>query len=598
MPASPLIFYFRSLGLLILAALCLPQATTAQSEEQMLIALPKKTLTPNGFIVYGRVESPSQNEDPAIVENPITVEGAGIEGKVKYYQITGDSLYTDRLPDLEMFFRFGGTLELVTPDSNLRKHDIVISEIMWGTDAGNSGKETDTQWIELYSPNINTQITPELYLLFTPFESHPHRVEVTPSHVSIALPNNDAVHVLDAISNLHLGKWDLPGRSGRKPYINVVSAYRDIIYPDSANGTQGEIRVPPGSYKDSWKATPEVDRRNILLSITKNSGQPVEKLSYVATPGTRHVPDSFVRAPLKISVRSDQVVINEVRNDVSRNNQDWVELKNVGRLTVNLENWELSIVTDVGEDTDLVDLPDYKMRAGDILLLHSRHPWFTTLAGGIDIQDPEAPQAQGAIHKYFVDPRLNLPNKGRFVLLLRRESDKNGEDTAIADYAGNGFFTDTSSAFNTDFWPRKSQPLPRDVAEFGEHNTFGSFDTAWARLRYQRDDGHHRDAWMEVKTQGGVGYDPGTDLSVSPGTPGYENTALKTRVDDKNTRTPIAADEYREGDLSISEIMRDPGPNRNQAQWIELYNSSLTEAVNLEGWELKVRNLETGMAPT
>ena len=558
-----LTFFFISLAILIIAILYFPQTATAQSEAQKLISLPPipdEGFLPNTFIVYGR----GKKADTGITDN------------VQYNQIT------ESMPDLEMFFKFGGTLELLTTNLNLRKHDIVISEIMWGTDAGHSEK-TNSQWIELYSPQISIPITPQLYLFFTPFENHPHRDIITPSDVSIQLPNNDSLRVLDAISNLHLGKWNLPGRSGRRPYVNVVSAYRNISYPEETNGTLHEISIPPGSYKASWKATPELGRRNTKISVP-----------YVATPGTQDVTDMFFRPPLKTSVRSDQIVINEVRNDTSHHNHDWVELKNVGRSSVNLEHWELSIVTGVEEDTDLVDLPDYEMPPGEILLLQTQHPHRTTLAGAVDIQDPETPETHGATHKYFVDPDLDLPNIGKFVLLLRSESDKNGKDLAIADYAGNGFFTDTSSDYNTDFWPRKGQPFPTDVANFGDNPTFGSLNTTWARLRYQRNDGHHIDAWAEVGMQGGIGYDPNADLRVSPGTPGYDNTALKTRIDDKDTRTPLADDEFSVGELSFSEIMSDAGPQRNQAQWIEIYNSSLTEAVNLEGWELEIRNLENG----
>ena len=558
-----LTFFFKILTLLTFVTLCFSQVATAQSEEQALISLPSGPdigFLPNTFIVYGR----ATNTEAGITEN------------VQYNQIT------ESMPDLEVFFTFGGTLELLTTDANLRRHDIVISEIMWGTDTGNNIEKTNTQWIELYSPHINTRLTPKLYLLFTPFQSHPHREDITTSDVSIDItPPEASLRVLDAISNLHLGKWNLPGRSGRRPYVNVVSAYRHITYPEGENGTQHEISIPPGSYKASWKATPELGQRNTNIS-----------LPYIATPGTRHVSDMFFRAPLRTSVRSDQIVINEVRNDTSRYNHDWVELKNITRLPVNIENWELSIVTDVDEDTDLVNLPDYEMLPGEILLLQARPPQFTTLAGGIDIQDMETPETNGATHKYFVDTNFNLPNTGKFLLLLRKEPDKNGKDEAIADYAGNGFFTDTSYDYNTDFWPRKGQPLPTDVADFGDNPTFGSLDTTWARLRYQSNDGHHTDAWTEVGAQGCIGYDPDADLHLSPGTPGYENTALKTRIEDKDIRTPLAENEYTAGVLSISEIMVDPGPQQNQAQWIEIYNSSLTEGVNLEGWKLEIRNFE------
>ena len=93
-----------------------------------------------------------------------------------------------RMPDLESFFTFGGTLELLTPidapiDPPLEKLDIVISELMWGVDTG--VKDTveedvplflteEAQWIELYN-TTNKVIEAELYLLFTPFISYPNR---------------------------------------------------------------------------------------------------------------------------------------------------------------------------------------------------------------------------------------------------------------------------------------------------------------------------------------------------------------------------------------------------------------------------------------
>ena len=180
---------------------------------------------------------------------------------------------------------------------------------------------------------------------------------------------------------------------------------------------------------------------------------------------------------------------------------------------------------------------------------------------------------------------LDLPANKKFVLLLRSESNQNGRDEAIEDYAGNGFFSDGF----TQFWPRVAQRRPTNVADFG-NNTFASRDQAWARLRYEEDDGHHKDAWEVLETQGGLGYAPGADLEYAPGTPGYENTALKTQLENEISPKPDA--EYDDGEISISEIMYDPGPNHNSVQWIELYNSSLTQAINLKGWELEIRSLD------
>ena len=293
-------------------------------------------------------------------------------------------------------------------------------------------------------------------------------------------------------------------------------------------------------------------------------------------------------------MNANSVVINEVRNDTSRANIDWIELKNTSSRSVDLEDWELTIVTGAGEDSDpedsdLVDLPPYIILKGEILLILNQHPHLTDLAEGINIEDPEAYLVRrGLTHKYFIDENLDLPANKTFTLLLRSENDQNGKDVAIADYAGNGFFTDNLT-LTTEFWPRLAQPRPTDVADFGT-STFASGTQAWARTRYEKDDGHHKEAWEVVETQGGIGYAANADHRYAPGTPGYENDALKTRL--KNKILPSSDTEYDDGDISISEIMYDPGPDRNRVQWIELYNSSKTQAVSLKGWELEIRNLE------
>ena len=66
---------------------------------------------------------------------------AGILLHVPYGHIPNsllDEPNSTRMPDLETFFDFGGTLELVVvaEDSTRAKRDIVISEIMWAVDRG------------------------------------------------------------------------------------------------------------------------------------------------------------------------------------------------------------------------------------------------------------------------------------------------------------------------------------------------------------------------------------------------------------------------------------------------------------------------------
>ena len=106
---------------------------------------------------------------------------------------------------------------------------------------------------------------------------------------------------------------------------------------------------------------------------------------------------------------------------------------------------------------------------------------------------------------------------------------------------------------------------------------------------YTANDGHHKDTWLHVTGDGadarwGVGYDRDADLAFSPGTPGYANVLIKDRSIDALGASTFA------GDISISEVMYDGGPRWNLIQWIEIYNSSLTDAINLKDWELEIRN--------
>ena len=236
----------------------------------------------------------------------------------------------------------------------------------------------------------------------------------------------------------------------------------------------------------------------------------------------------------------------------------------------------------------------FKLKPGEYLLIVERHPSETSLANGVNIEEAAAGTEvkAGAMHQYIVRPSLDLD--GVKMLLLRSALDKNSyqnkDDSgrnymtntapseAIQDYAGAGFIVVDSSVYNTAVWPFRGWTKPGDTEGIPSGNAF-------ARTRYNADDGHHKDAWDNVGHKGGIGYDPGVDLRNAPGTPGYANGALKDKLENKDDGAVVFS-----GDISISEIMFDAGPRWNLIQWIELYNASMTEAVNLNGWEMEVRN--------
>ena len=115
-------------------------------------------------------------------------------------------------------------------------------------------------------------------------------------------------------------------------------------------------------------------------------------------------------------------------------------------------------------------------------------------------------------------------------------------------------------------------------------NVIDGADEAFkAPLVYQRGDAAGGFGEKDLAKRGytGIGYDRTASKSdANGGTPGYDNGALKEKVADLTA-----------AEITISEVMVDTGSARsNLPQWIELYNSSMTQAVNLNGWKLMIEN--------
>ena len=640
MLSNKLTFSLASLVLLLMIALCLPVGAQ-QITDTTVVVLPAtgtSTVRLNDANAAETVAS-SLPQDGFVVYS--AAADVGIVSSVDATTAFGSF-------DLEEFFRLGGTLKLIAPTSvGLKKYELVISEIMWALDVDNPGDTATAndrrQWIEIYNNlEASTPALPEgtLKLVFKPFMHEKAAGTTIPATEGIgatAAPGtgvDGVAHiVLDSVSNMQYGRWDLPGQNGNTtaPALNpldpplkpLISAYRNIDY------TKGKAAgVPDGDVPGNWKATPALGSRG-----TGSTTVPRELI--IGTPGTEHVKDIVHAGVSKTSIPSNSVVINEVRNDTSPENVDWVELYNAGTTAVDLHGWELSLIDathaptaddsdkhaktdtilvgkeDGGSDADRFPRgADWRLGAKEYLLIVNRHPRNTSIANGINIDeviDGKEVKA-GAMHQYIVREKLNLPS-ANITLLLRNNLEKNAShkgvdsddakkraltDTApsanLMDYAGNVSFEVRTNEYNTLVWPFKG--WSKTAATDGKDGEAipNNQTQSHARKRYQANDGHHKDAWDQVGHKGGLGYDPGVDLRFAPGTPGYPNDSIKNAlVDDKNT-SDTADDVVFDGEISISEIMYDAGPRWNLIQWIELYNSSMTEAVNLKDWEMEIHN--------
>ena len=485
------------------------------------------------------------------------------------------------LPDLEYFFDIGGTIGLhdtaADTDKTKNSRSVVISEILWGLDFGETitttvNNQTKHQFIELYNTTADAIPLTGWKLVFTPGNDNG------------SVPDID----VDQVSNrAGISGWEVDegttGKSGRvKDTLatdaesaitpaRIISMYREIIYDQvekvKADGTPDPDRktqlagIPGGNVKGSW-ADSELRSTNRWI---------------LSTPGKKHIKRTDI---LKASIVDDtKFRINEIGNDVGGDN-DWVELHNVSGGALPLENYQLTVVTAKGTDTELFDFAGNKwtIPKDDFVVISTRHPSLTDLATGKNIAIPDADELnKGLKHLYVVKSGWNLPDSGKFTLILREAHDKEKTDTNLRDVVATAEGSFEDKGISSGIWPLKGIGKAHGEAINGAKNFA-------AGKVYQRESGTGRDKHnFKVAGYTGIGYDvKAAKVSSNHGTPGYANNA--------NREMLVDADE---GQIVISEIMFDRGGSERRPlpQWIEIYNSSDTAGVNLNGWKINIENI-------
>ena len=233
-----------------------------------------------------------------------------------------------------------------------------------------------------------------------------------------------------------------------------------------------------------------------------------------------------------------------------------------------------AIVTFADADEDIV------IPGGGYLVIVNTDPANTNLAVGQNVADPNSSK-QGVDTLYYVDADLDMPDTGKFFLILRTEV-KAGSHEKIADVAAgnNGYFglVDDDPNYNTDAWPLRS------VGAGAKDDLGKNDDQTWVLDKAK--DLFHADSWKVTEgNPPGVGVDRNA-TTFNSGTPGYANDAVQGEFFDADAKAKYT------GMINISEVMVDQ-TKRSLPQWIELYNSSMTQAVNIKGWELKILNVNS-----
>ena len=516
------------------------------------------------------------------------------------------------------------------------KHAVFVSEIMWARNSSTAtANNPNSQWIEVYvhstgaigsntkddTGDDNDLGASDVLLRFSARRVDDFLQKVTLAEgvdTTIDLDNDSSTTnakvdyiVVDSINVVpRFGpSWTLPGQDGNTAAIGTAGTAGSIP-PTDLISMYRKADLVDGKYKSDLGGVGLGTEGGSWLASTGQNAYIGGR--FVGSPGGVHVslgalPHRYTKNPASISGAG--VIINEVRNDTTEANLDWIELFNntdptaADATATNVENWTLSLVSAKDKDENIASLPKYKLQPGEYLVIYNRHPGETILAGGVNIEDIAAGAQvnKGASHKYVVREGMSI-GTGKILLVLRNGNDKVGTHEKIVDYVGVGFHErKETNKFDTEVWPFIAWTKPGDVEGFGDH--FNSGAGSWGRVtelnakgvywpKSRADNRGHKDDWADFGFVG-AGYDRDVDPKAAPGTPGYANVAVNVISNDRDTSK--SEDDFSfSGMITVSEVMYDARHPRDLVQWIELYNNSQDMAVDLDGWRMEIRNIADG----
>ena len=162
-------------------------------------------------------------------DNNVPLASERTPAQLKYNAITKE------LPNLEAFLGNGGTIDLVSPNAG-----VIISEIMWGSDAS-LGTNSNSQWIEIKNTtaaNITIGDATHKLLFYGPNETVPAKTAaVAATATAVAVPEALPAGVVDRVGTIDDkgGYWSLAGKgqSGRTGVGEANLPRVSCCYPDA-----------------------------------------------------------------------------------------------------------------------------------------------------------------------------------------------------------------------------------------------------------------------------------------------------------------------------------------------------------------------------
>ena len=241
------------------------------------------------------------------------------------------------IPNLETFLANGGTIDLVAPN------DLVISEIMWGSDAS-LDPDNNSQWIEIKNNTGSSILTGDKthkLVFYGPNETLP-----------------DVSTVKDRVGTVGAGGyWSIMGkgqggRSGEgetaTDVVAVVPTQALISMQRVIDATAG---AADGTMASSWAAsTPPAlnfDVAKVGIRVASPGATPV---AYPTAPAPAPAPEPA--PPATPAATAADIAITEIMVDTGGGRlPQWIELTNTSSAAVSLSDW--SVVIDNATDADV-----------------------------------------------------------------------------------------------------------------------------------------------------------------------------------------------------------------------------------------------------
>ncbi len=355
--------------------------------DGLRVALPEKIIIPSaGYLVAapddgaGDDNHAGRTDSTQIVYpgDPTKDPASAAEALVREPHKQTYNLIRAGLPNLETFLANGGVIDVVSP------HALVISEVMWGTDAS-LGNPAHNQWIELYNAgavyttvveDAATDALEATYLVFyRPNETPPAITPAVPATATTAAVEAKLpAGVSDRIGTITAAGayWSIAGkgqngRSGQgestgellavAPTHPIISMYR---VTDATTGTLAVDGRAAASWSASGDAATGLGINFDVTKVGRRIGTP--GIGHFQTPAAIAAAEAAAKAVADAKAKADadaaakaadtsvsmplvgQIYISEVMFAGGGTLPQWIEISNGSRSEqVNLSDWTLTV---------------------------------------------------------------------------------------------------------------------------------------------------------------------------------------------------------------------------------------------------------------